>query len=232
MTTARDLMITAMDVTPDPPAAGELSLALAGAELIDLLAAEAIRLDGDRIVPGHRPAIADRLLDQAAESLAREAPYETVADWLWRRGLGLAPAYLSALETDGQLTRRRRGLLPFRTGRTALVDSPDRRQAGDRWAANEPVLVALATAVGIRDGKTDETDEASDTETPDTTAADEAADTETPNTETSAAETPDTADDAVETVLVAVNEALLELEAVRQRRSIEQDAFDNVWRGY
>ncbi|WP_129771940.1 GPP34 family phosphoprotein [Streptomyces sp. L-9-10] len=215
MTTARDLMITAMDVAPDPPAAGELSLALAGAELIDLLAAEAIRLDGDRIVPGHRPAIADRLLDQAAESLAREAPYETVADWLWRRGLGLAPAYLSALETDGQLTRRRRGLLPFRTGRTALVDSPDRRLAGDRWASKEPVLVALATAVGIRDG---ETDEAPDTAAPDTEAPD--------------TEAPDTADDAVETVLVAVNEALLELEAVRQRRSIEQDAFDNVWRGY
>ncbi|RYJ21958.1 hypothetical protein CU044_6108 [Streptomyces sp. L-9-10] len=204
-----------MDVAPDPPAAGELSLALAGAELIDLLAAEAIRLDGDRIVPGHRPAIADRLLDQAAESLAREAPYETVADWLWRRGLGLAPAYLSALETDGQLTRRRRGLLPFRTGRTALVDSPDRRLAGDRWASKEPVLVALATAVGIRDG---ETDEAPDTAAPDTEAPD--------------TEAPDTADDAVETVLVAVNEALLELEAVRQRRSIEQDAFDNVWRGY
>ncbi|MFJ1912786.1 GPP34 family phosphoprotein [Streptomyces sp. NPDC088147] len=262
MTTARDLMITAMDVTPDPPAAGELSLALAGAELIDLLAAEAIRLDGDRIVPGHRPAIADRLLDQAAESLAREAPYETVADWLWRRGLGLAPAYLSALETDGQLTRRRRGLLPFRTGRTALVDTPDRRLAGDRWAANEPVLVALATAVGIGDA---EPDEAPDTGTQDTAAPDtETPDTETPGNETPGneatpgdeatpdneapdttapgtaapgtavadTETPDTADDAVETVLVAVNEALLELEAVRQRRSIEQDAFDNVWRGY
>ncbi|MEU0283202.1 GPP34 family phosphoprotein [Streptomyces sp. NPDC088551] len=257
MTTARDLMITAMDVTPDPPAAGELSLALAGAELIDLLAAEAIRLDGDRIVPGHRPAIADRLLDQAAESLTREAPYETVADWLWRRGLGLAPAYLSALETDGQLTRRRRGLLPFRTGRTALVDTPDRRQAGDRWAANEPVLVALATAVGIGDAEPDEAPDtgtqdtaAPDTETPDTetpgneaapgdevTPDNEAPDTTAPGTaapgtDVADTETPDTADDAVETVLVAVNEALLELEAVRQRRSIEQDAFDNVWRGY
>ncbi|MFD7313939.1 GPP34 family phosphoprotein [Streptomyces sp. NPDC059883] len=244
MTTARDLIITAMDVAPGPPAAGELSLALAGAELIDLLAAEAIRLDDDRIVPGHRPALTDPLLDQATESLTREAPYETVADWLWRRGLGLAPAYLSALETDGQLTRRRRGLLPFRTGRTALVDSPDRRLAGERWAAQEPVLVALAAAVGIRDGETDEADEADEApdSAADTTAADEAADTETPNTKTSAAEAPDTAvpdteapdtaDDAVETVLVAVNEALLELEAVRQRRSIEQDAFDNVWRGY
>ncbi|MFE4368588.1 GPP34 family phosphoprotein [Streptomyces sp. NPDC056835] len=201
MTTPRDLMITALDVAPSPPpVAGELSLALAGAELIDLLAAEAIRLEGDRIVPGHRPAIADRLLEQAADSLAREAPYEQVADWLWRRGRGLAAAYLAALETEGQLTRQRRRGLPFRTGRTVLVDSPDRRLAGDRWTSNEPVLAALATAVGIRDQGTGE-----------------------------AASTPD---DAVETVLVAVNEALLELEAVRQRRSIEQAAFDNIWRGY
>ncbi|MCL7379381.1 GPP34 family phosphoprotein [Streptomyces sp. 35G-GA-8] len=211
MTTARDLMITALDVAPSPPPeAGELSLALAGAELIDLLAAEAIRLDGDHIVPGHRPDIADRPLEQAAGSLAREAPYELVADWLWRRGRGLAAAYLAALEAEGQLTRPRRRGLPFRTGRTVLVDSPDRRLAGERWASNEPVLVALATAVGIRD-KNDE---------------------EGPGEALVTADDADDAEDAVETVLVAVNEALLELEAVRQRRSIEQDAFDNVWRGY
>ncbi|MEV6425073.1 GPP34 family phosphoprotein [Streptomyces sp. NPDC051662] len=213
MTTARDLMITALDVAPSPPpVAGELSLALAGAELIDLLAAEAIRLEGDRIVPGHRPDIADRPLEQAAESLAREAPYEPVADWLWRRGRGLAAAYLAALESEGQLTRQRRRGLPFRTGRTVLADSPDRRLAGERWASNEPVLAALATAVGIREKNDEE-------------AAGEAPDT--PD-----GEAPDTPDDAVETVLVAVNEALLELEAVRQRRSIEQAAFDNIWRGY
>ncbi|MFE7567055.1 GPP34 family phosphoprotein [Streptomyces sp. NPDC057539] len=217
MTTARDLMITALDVAPSPPPeAGELSLALAGAELIDLLAAEAIRLEGDRIVPGHRPDIADRPLEQAAESLARETPYELVADWLWRRGRGLAAAYLAALETEGQLTRPRRRGLPFRTGRTVLVDSPDRRLAGERWASNEPVLAALATAVGIRD----KNDEEGTGEAP--VAAEDAEDVEKA----------EDAEDAVETVLVAVNEALLELEAVRQRRSIEQDAFDNVWRGY
>ncbi|MFJ9030810.1 GPP34 family phosphoprotein [Streptomyces sp. NPDC102274] len=205
MTTSRDLMITALDVAESPPAAGDLSLALAGAELIDLLAAEAIRLEDDRIVPGHPPAMTDRLLDQSAESLVREAPYESVADWLWRRGLGLASAYLSALEAEGQLTRRRRLRLPFGTGRTVLVDSPDRRLANDRWASNEPVLAALATAVGItaRDKGDEGTEEA-----------------------------PGVPDDAVETVVVAVNEALLELEAVRQRRSVEQAAFDNVWRGY
>ncbi|MFE4537914.1 GPP34 family phosphoprotein [Streptomyces scopuliridis] len=208
MTTPRDLMITAMDVVPSPPAAGELSLALAGAELVDLLAAEAIGLDDDRIVPALRPALADRLLDQAAASLTREPPYESVADWLWRRGSGLASAYLAALEADGQLTRRRRRGLPFRTGRMVLAESPDRRRAADRWAAHEPVLTALATAVGIpgRDG----------------------GDTGDKGTE----EAPGTTDDATETVIVAVNEALLELEAVRQRRSIEQAAFDNVWRGY
>ncbi|WP_030350837.1 GOLPH3/VPS74 family protein [Streptomyces scopuliridis] len=204
MTTPRDLMITAMDVAPSPPVAGELSLALAGAELIDLLTAEAIRLEDDRIVPAHRPALADRLLDQAATSLTREPPYETVADWLWRRGRGLAPAYLTALEADGQLTRQRRRRLPFRTGRTVPADTPDRRRAADRWASHEPVLTALATAVGIpiRDKGDRETEEA-----------------------------PGTTDDATETVIVAVNEALIELEAVRQRRSIEQAAFDNIWRG-
>ncbi|WP_326611302.1 GPP34 family phosphoprotein [Streptomyces scopuliridis] len=204
MTTPRDLMITAMDVAPSPPVAGELSLALAGAELIDLLAAEVIRLEDDRIVPAHRPALADRLLDQAATSLTREPPYETVADWLWRRGRGLAPAYLTALEADGQLTRQRRRRLPFRTGRMVPADTPDRRQAADRWASHEPVLTALATAVGIpiRDKGDKETEEA-----------------------------PGTTDDATETVVVAVNEALIELEAVRQRRSIEQAAFDNIWRG-
>ena len=40
------------------------------------------------------------------------------------------------------------------------------------------------------------------------------------------------ADDAVETVLATVHDALMELEAVRQRRAIEKAAFDNVWRGW
>ena len=200
MSTPRDLMITAMDVAPDRPVErGELSLALAGAELIDLLAAGAVTLDGDQIVPGHRTAIADRLLEEAAASLAREAPYESVDDWLWRRGRDLASAYLAALEAEGQLTRQRGRWLPFRTGQLVLVDSLDRRLAEDRWAADEPVLVALATAVGIRNKGT--------------------------------GDAPSAADDAVETVLAAVGDASVELEAVRQRRSIEQKAFDNIWRG-
>ncbi|MGW7367324.1 GPP34 family phosphoprotein, partial [Streptomyces sp. NPDC054841] len=67
MTTPRDLLIVAMDMNAEPPPEqGDLSLALAGAEVIDLLDARAVELDGDRIVPGYRPAIADRLLDEAA----------------------------------------------------------------------------------------------------------------------------------------------------------------------
>ncbi|GAA3371537.1 GPP34 family phosphoprotein [Streptomyces sannanensis] len=200
MTTARDLLIIAMDVAPSRPVEqGDLSLALAGAEAIDLLGSQAITLDGDRIVPGYRPTLADRLLDEAASSLIREAPHESVDDWLWRRGRGLSSTYLTALEAEGQLTRQgRRGFLT-RTSRVELVDSPDRRRAADRWTSNEPVLAALASAVGIRDART--------------------------------GEPPSVDDDAVATVLAAVNDALLELEAVRRRRAIEEAAFDNIWRG-
>ncbi|MFC9290547.1 GPP34 family phosphoprotein, partial [Streptomyces sp. NPDC057052] len=38
--------------------------------------------------------------------------------------------------------------------------------------------------------------------------------------------------DQVATVLVAVGDAVTELTAVRQRRSVEDAAFDNVWRGF
>ncbi|MFI9238949.1 GPP34 family phosphoprotein [Streptomyces sp. NPDC053079] len=170
MTTARDLALTAMDVAPGRPVEpGDLSLALAGAELIDLLARGAVTLDGDRIVPGERTAMGDPVLDQAVGALDREAPYEAVGDWLWRRGRGLASVYVADLGAE------------------------------DRSAANEPVLVALAQAVGIGEEGTEEA--------------------------------PITAGDAVETVLAAVYDAVMELEAVRQRRAVEQSAFDNVWRG-
>lgn len=87
MTTARDLLITAMDVDPDRPVGqGDLSLALAGAEVIDLLAVDAVHLDGDRLVPAPEPTTEDRLLAEAASSLVRQVPYEPVEDWLWRRG--------------------------------------------------------------------------------------------------------------------------------------------------
>ncbi|MGW1376665.1 GOLPH3/VPS74 family protein [Streptomyces sp. NPDC002446] len=209
MTTSRDLMITAMDAAPSRPVAqGDLSLALAGAELIDFLNAQAITLDGEDIVPGLLPATADPLLDQAASSLVREAPYESLDDWLWRRGRGLSAAYLAALEAEGLLSRQRRGLL-FRTSQPVLADSSDRRDAAHRWASGEPVLAALAAAVGIHgtDGKEREREREG------------------------SADLPGVDDDVVDTVLAAVHDALTQLEAIRQQRSIEQAAFDNIWRG-
>ncbi|MER5934196.1 GPP34 family phosphoprotein [Streptomyces sp. NPDC002054] len=200
MTTPRDLLIVTMDMESSRPVEqGDLSLALAGAEVIDLLAAQAIRLDGDHIVPGDQPALADHLLDDAAASLVREAPYESVTDWLWRRGRGLSAAYQAALEAEGELIRQPRRGISFRAGQLVLADSLTRRQAVDRWTSDDPVLVTLAEAVGVRGKQT--------------------------------GDSPDVADDAVATVLAAVNDALVELAAVRQRRAIEDAAFDNIWRG-
>lgn len=201
MTTARDLLIVAMDVEEVRPVEpGDLSLALAGAELVDLLAAEALSLDGDRIVPGLQPPTGDRLLDEAASTLVREEPHESAEDWLWRRGRGLSSAYLAELEKDGLITRKRGRWMPVATGRRALADSAERRHAEARRASDEPVLAALAATVGLHDKPADD-------------------------------DLPSLADDALETVLAAVGDAVAELVAVRQRRTIEDAAFDNVWRG-
>jgi hypothetical protein len=192
--------MVAMDMESGrPPEQGDLSLALAGAEVIDLLDVQAIRLDGERIVPAYRPETGDRLLDEAASSLVRQEPYELVDDWLWRRGRGLFSSYLAALEAEGQVTRQRRRWRLFRTGRTMLVDSPAHRAAAKRWASDDAVLAALAAAVGIHGERT--------------------------------ADSPGIADDAVATVLAAVNAAVMELGLVRQQRAIEGAAFDNIWRG-
>ncbi|GGL61961.1 hypothetical protein GCM10010129_01880 [Streptomyces fumigatiscleroticus] len=200
MTTPRDLLLTAVEAGPGRPVEpGDLSLALAGAELIDLLGAGALTLDDDRIVPGDGGAPADRLLGEAASSLVRSAPYESVEDWLWRRGRALSSAYLAALGAEGLITRRRRHRIPVRTGRPAVADTPAARHAAGRRASGEPVLAALAAAAGIDDGP--------------------------------AADVPGIADDAVVTVLAAVGRAVAELAAVRQRRAVEQAAFDNIWRG-
>ncbi|MFD6967659.1 GPP34 family phosphoprotein [Streptomyces sp. NPDC059949] len=197
MTTPRDLLIVAMDIAGSRPIGpGDLSLALAGAELIDLLESPTIRLDGGRIVPGHLPLPADRLLVEAAASLMMEEPYESVGDWLWRRGDSLAGTYMAALEAEGVVARQ--GGRPFRDGQRVLVASPSRQQAVERWESAEPVLAGLAEGLGIRGGT---------------------------------GESPEVADYAVATVLAAVNDALLELEAERQKRGIEQAAFDNIWRG-
>ncbi|MFJ8970822.1 MULTISPECIES: GPP34 family phosphoprotein [Streptomyces] len=201
MTTAKDLFIIAMDPEPDHAVGqGDLSLALAGAELLDLIGAGVITVDGDLIVPGGSPAPDDRLLGEAAARIAGQPPYERIEDWLWRRGRDLAATYQDALEEDGELTQKRSGRLPFGPRRVELVDTPGHRRAVARREEGEPVLAALASAVGIDGGPSGDDEPRLD-------------------------------DGTVTTVVATVHEAVMELEAVRQRRTIENTAFANVWRG-
>ena len=194
MTTPRDLLLVTLDVPGTRPVEqGDLSLALAGAELADLLAEESVSLQDDRIVPGLIPATGDRLRDRASAALVRQAPYETVEDWLWRRGRGLAAAYVAEMRAQGQLAAPRHRWMP--AGPPQPADSPARSAAARRWAAREPVLVALAAALGIEAGQPVVLD-----------------------------------DEALQTVLAAVGHAVTELEGVRQRRRVEDAAFDNIWR--
>ncbi|MFD6478429.1 GPP34 family phosphoprotein [Streptomyces anulatus] len=201
MTTAKDLFIIAMDPVPDHAVGqGDLSLALAGAELLDLIGAGVVTVDGDLIVPGGSSAPDDRLLGEAAARITGQPPYERIEDWLWRRGRDLAAAYQDALEEDGELTQKRSGRLPFGPRRVELVDTPGRRRAVERREEGEPVLAALASAVGIDGGPSGDDEPRLD-------------------------------DGTVTTVVATVHEAVMELEAVRQRRTIENTAFANVWRG-
>ncbi|MFD8197964.1 GOLPH3/VPS74 family protein [Streptomyces sp. NPDC003470] len=152
MTTPMDLLIVTLETASDRPVErGDLSLALAGAELVDLLGAGAVTLHGDRIVPGTQRGMDDRLLDEAESSLDRVAPYESVEDWLWRRGRGLSEAYRATLDAEGDDTRQRRGWLRRRSDRQTPVDSPARRHAAERWGSGEPVLSGLAAVVGVHD---------------------------------------------------------------------------------
>ncbi|MEU1471667.1 GPP34 family phosphoprotein [Streptomyces sp. NPDC005761] len=199
MTTAKDLFIIAMD-PKHSVGQGDLSLALAAAELIDLLRAEAVVVDGDYIVPGPSAATTeDRLMRGAADGLIRREPYERVEDWLWRRGRDLSATYQAVLEEDGVLTRKRTGRLPFGSERVEPADTPARTRAAERWAEKEPVLAALTSVLGVEDG--------------------------------GSGDEPGFDDEAVTTVMAVVHEAVMELEAVRQRRTIENAAFANVWRG-
>lgn len=200
MSTARDLLIMTMDMPSSRPVErGDLSLALAGAELVDLVRAGGVTLEGERVEPQPPRAIADHLLAEAADSEA----VEPVNEWLWRRGRGLAAAYLAAFEAEGQLTRQRhRRWGVFWTHEMVLVDSPSRRRAANRWAADEPVLAALAATVGIT-GKR-------------------------------AGDSPEVPDDAAQTVLAAVSDAVAELAGERERRARKLDdaAVTNYRRGY
>lgn len=210
MTTSQDLLIVAMDVESGRPVeSGDLSLALAGAELVDLLDDGLVTLDGDLIVPSEGRTPDDRLLAEAAAALVRQRPYESVEDWLWRRGRALSAAYLAVLEAAGQITRKHRRVLPGRPGPAEVVDSPARHRATERWASGEPVLAILAEALGIR----------ADSAKADSAEAE------------SAKPAPAVTDEALVNVLATVGDAVAELGAVRQRRIIEQAAFDNIWRG-
>ncbi|MGW5215848.1 GPP34 family phosphoprotein [Streptomyces sp. NPDC004051] len=201
MTTARDLVIVAIDTpSTSPVERGDLSLTLAGAELIDLIGAEALTLDGDRVLPGLPPPVDDRLLSEAASSLVRQAPYESVEDWLWRRGRDPAAAYLAALEEEALVTRPRARRV-LRDDPPTVADSAARRRAADRWTASEPVPAGPAATAGLGEQPV------------------------------GGLVVGELADDRAVTVLAAVNDAVMELEAVRQRRAIEDAAFDNVWRG-
>ncbi|WP_344586020.1 GPP34 family phosphoprotein, partial [Kitasatospora paracochleata] len=69
-TTPQDLLVVALEAgAGPPPEQGELSLALAGAELIDLLDIRAVQLDDTRILPGGPTPVADGLLAQAAAAV-------------------------------------------------------------------------------------------------------------------------------------------------------------------
>ncbi|MER7762268.1 GPP34 family phosphoprotein [Streptomyces sp. NPDC097619] len=239
MTTAKDLFIVAMDRrSTGSVGQGDLSLALAGAELIDLLDAGTIGLDGDRVVPATTAPPTDGLLAAASEALLRTAPYEPVEDWLWRRGRDLAAAYQSALEADGQLSPERGGLLRLGARRVELVDSPARTLAVGRLEEAEPVLGALAAAIGLVDGPADADGDGDGDAGSESVAAPEgeavagAGSEGDPGARVAAGAAEDGAgdDDPVTAVLAAVNDAVMELEAVRQRRAIEESAFANVWR--
>lgn len=200
MTTAQDLLFVTLDATGEGHVeSGDLSLALAGAELVDLLGDGTVTLDGELIVPGLAKGPADRLLADAAAALVRQRPFERVEDWLWRRGEGLSAAYLTVMEEAGQVTRTHRRLLPGDPGSATPLDSPARRGAAERWASGEALLAGLGSTLGLAPGTEEEPVEIGD--------------------------------DAAETVLAAVGEAVVELDGVRQRRRIEQAAFDNIWRG-
>lgn len=201
MNTARDLAIVTLDMASDHTVEqGDLSLALAAAEMFDLLDAHALVLDGDLITPSAQAPTGDRLLDEAASALVRQEPYESVEDWLWRRGRGLSTAYVEDLERVGLTARAPGPRFALRPAPSVPVDSAARRQADERWTSGEPVLAALGTAAGIRDDSGEDAEELTD--------------------------------ETVTTVLAALGNAVMELEAVRQRRAIEDAAFDNVWRGY
>ncbi|MFF9340376.1 MULTISPECIES: GPP34 family phosphoprotein [unclassified Streptomyces] len=161
---------------------------------------------------GRRTAPGDRLLARALASAVAGGPGETVRDWLWRRGEELAAAYALELQRAGP-TARPRGYGPLpRSVPTAPADPPEYFRARERLASGDPVLMTLAAVLAIGG-------------LPPDTGGGNGPDGYGPD-----GYGPD-GDDAVATVPAAVGEAVTEPEAVRLRRSVETDAFDNTWRG-
>ncbi|MFK4108915.1 GPP34 family phosphoprotein [Streptomyces sp. NPDC002176] len=219
MTTPQDLLFVTLDVPADRPVEqGDLSLALAAAELFDLLTAQVVTLRDDRIAPVSGHLTGDPMLDKAAAALIRTEPYESAEDWLWRRGDGLSAAYRDELEHAEPSGSGLRQLFRRADRSVDRIDSDARRHAADRWARHEPLLVGLAAALGIEEPEHGEPEH------------EEAEHGEPEHEEAAAHAEDDKMDDRVAVVLAALGEALTELEGVRQRRRIEEDAFDNVWR--
>lgn len=223
MTTARDLVLVVLALPAgDIAGQGDLSLALAGAEAVDLLRSGALSLDGDRMVPGPRVVSGlrvvsdDPLLDQADATVVRHEPYETIHEWLWRRADDLVPAYADALERAGLVVHPHGHGFRLLSGRTVPADTRERREAEERKASGEPVLTGLLAALGV-DGAG---------------PVDGAGSIEGSGGEEPSGSCDSPLDDAVTTVLAAVGDAVMELEAVRLRRGVETAAFDNVWRGW
>ncbi|MDI2124942.1 GOLPH3/VPS74 family protein [Yinghuangia seranimata] len=151
MSVSRDLMTAALEADRQRPVSqGALSLALAGAELIELLRAEAAVLDGDVILPAGVAPAGDALLNQAATAIVRVAPYERLDDWLWRRGRGLAAAYIGQFEAEGELTVEP-GRMPFLAGEATLPDTDERQHVHELLASDDVVLTTLAAAAGFHD---------------------------------------------------------------------------------
>ncbi|WP_030186625.1 GPP34 family phosphoprotein [Streptomyces violaceorubidus] len=201
MSTARELTLITLALPPGRAVEqGDLSLALAGAEAADLLADGRLSLDGDRMVPGEGAASDAPLLEEAFAALVRLQPRETVEQWLWRRGEGLAEAYAADLHRAGLLVRPHGRGLRLRSAPVEPADSPQYRHARERLASGDPVLAGLMVLLTAGEA------------TPETDGALLAP------------------DDAVNTVLAAVGDAVTDLEAARLRRDVEEAAFDNIWR--
>ncbi|SEG92122.1 Golgi phosphoprotein 3 (GPP34) [Actinacidiphila yanglinensis] len=219
MSTARDLARAALSLPAErAPEQGDLSLALAGAEAADLLKGGALTLVGDVLVPGPPAMTGDRLLDQAAAALVRQEPYEKVEDWLWRRGNGLAAAYVDDLGRAEGIGHATGHGLRARFARHAPADLPVAHPAEEHRGADDPLVGELLAVLRGVDALPEEADEEAEEKAQDATA-DVAGDG-----------TEDPAGDAVATVLAAVGDAVTDLEALRLRREVEDAAFDNMWR--